>query len=62
MQYIYKINSKANGFRQFDVEADSYHLSDGFFTFTERNGAQNSRPVASVDATQIFNIERTTKD
>lgn len=61
MQYIYKINSHADGFRQFDVEADSYHLSDGFFTFTERNGANNSRPVASVDARQVFNVERTAK-
>lgn len=61
MAYIFKINTQEPTLNQFEIEADSYHLGEGFFTFTERAG-QSTRPVASVDAKRVFNIERTNKE
>ncbi|MCT9620737.1 hypothetical protein [Curtobacterium sp. C2H10] len=63
MKYIYKINYKHPTWPQFDIEADSYAISDGFFTFKERvQGSQNGRPVASVKADMVFDIQRIDKE
>ncbi|PZF63342.1 hypothetical protein DEI81_08010 [Curtobacterium sp. MCBD17_013] len=61
MKYIYKINSHVNGgvALAFDIEADSYALhTGGFFDFYQGFG-QNRELIATVDATKVFDIQRT---
>jgi len=60
VKYIYKLNTQFDGVNKFDVEADNYSLDGEYFHFTESTGT-TSRRVASVRASEVFNIERTEK-
>lgn len=64
MQYTYKINGKmktASNVTRLEINADEYHLKDGFFDFLAFEGGTRVK-VASVKADLVFEVERTDVD